>query len=120
MTVSPFVDADLVLNAFTMAIYFTLAFTWFQCYLRTEKVGKLVMGTLAFWWLIAGVHSLFEHVLTAVMIIEENGNGLVYAGPYAPTIWSNIIAALILLAALAFLYATVKPNSSLQDIVKRG
>ena len=119
MPVSPFVMADLVINVITMSVYFTLAFTWFQGYLETTKNGKLIMRAMSVWWLLAGVHSLTYHVTGSVNFITAGGS----SGPYAPNVESVLGSTLILMAAVYFLYATVKrnpPKSLESDMTKRG
>jgi hypothetical protein len=105
--------ADLVINVITMSVYFTLAFTWFQGYMETGVTGKLIMRAMAIWWFLAGVHSLTYHVAASIRSIVDGYP----CGAYSPDVISLIGSTLILMAAVYFLYATVKrnPPKSLED-----
>jgi hypothetical protein len=101
-----YVLADLVINVITMSVYFTLAFTWFQGYVETSATGKLIMRAMALWWFLAGVHSLTYHVSASISSIVDGEA----SGAYAPDFISIVGSTLILMAAVYFLYATVKRN----------
>jgi hypothetical protein len=98
---------DIVINSALVALYFVLAYLFYQGLAYAKNEGKLMLKAIALFFFVASAHSVVNVFIAMQRIYNE-----VYINPVLTYDYLavTITEFLLAIAALYLLYATIKRN----------